>query len=514
MSCRPMSGQYAPVLVVSVGERFFRIPSGLLCEVGEVGTVTPLPFTADWVEGLISAGDRPVLLVDPQRLLLIPTAPVDDRPLVSAATAAARLMARRQARVSGRPPSEGAFDVSTSKAIGINGCCGAAVVRGDRLLVLDLAGMPVALRVDRIISGSATEAFSSSPVLPFDTLAGVLGLVAPAAAGSPVYGRSAAGTPAGREVAVLIVAGSAGTQGILVEDGMSAGELDRCVNIVSGGALAVIDGLLFPVAGAAVAGGKAVIGHTPEGRAALPVDRLIGLETVAEAALVIVPGRAPGGNLGFSPADGAPVLLWDFETLARGSGPGEAYRRLVERTAAGGRAPAASPGTGGGLWEPAGLVVSVGGVRWLLPYALVDRMLDADERPLPGPPPGPRPSEGGRVPLVDARRWLRSGAAPPTDADGRAAVLLHFGVGGRLAMLVDAVALAAPGDEPWLPPPALPGALAALVAAVRREPETAGWCLCLRADLDLGTVPSSVRRSVAAAVTGRLTLRPAVRTNQ
>ena len=41
------------------------------------------------------------------------------------------------------------------------------------------------------------------------------------------------------------------------------------------------------------------------------------------------------------------------------------------------------------------------------------------------------------------------------DACGRAAVLLRFGAGWRLALLVDALVLDVSRDAPWMPPPAL-----------------------------------------------------------
>ena len=68
---------------------------------------------------------------------------------------------------------------------------------------------------------------------------------------------------------------------------------------------------------------SAVTGLYSVFRVAVPVHRLIGLETVVETAVVVVPGGPPGGTLGFALAHGAPLVLWDFEILARGGGPGK-----------------------------------------------------------------------------------------------------------------------------------------------------------------------------------------------
>ena len=439
----------ATALTVAVGGRRFALAAGAVRRVGFPGPVTPLPFVPDWIEGLTTIDGQPMLQLDP-----------------------------------GRAPASA-------------GSGGPAAAAGSRLVVIETPAGVVALRVDRVEpAGPAAEP------LPVANLTGAL--VAPSDGGMVEISPAAAAETEG--VTVLVVAAGGVFAAVLIDDGVSVGEVAASLRVDTGDGpgrlMATIGERLLPARRLSEAGGagRAVIGPAAEGWTALLVERLIGLESVAPGRLVPLPGAAPGRNLCFTPAGGEPVCLHDFATLAGGrETPGAAYRALLERVRA--QRPVAPPGGAGGMGG-GGLVVTVRGVRWLLPLTLVERMLGADQRRFGGRSGAQRPG----VPLFDAGRWFPSGPSGAGAAPGAEALRLRLADGGRIALGVDRIALETAGNpHPWRPPPALPPGLATLVDAVRAEPATGLWTLRLTAGLKAAALPLSLRRAVARACLGRLT---------
>ncbi|MEI6559507.1 MAG: chemotaxis protein CheW [Rhodospirillaceae bacterium] len=444
-------------LSVTVGERVFALAAGTVRRVGYPGPLTALPFVPDWIEGLTAVDHRPLLQIDPLR------------------------------------------------ALGGAGRSGPA----DKLVVVATAAGPVALRVNGIEPAAAAAA--GSP-LPVEAL--VRHLVPPCAPGGAPPGANAEPAPA---ATLLVVTGGAGRAGILIDEGLCVGAVAASHRVVNGDengqVMATVGDRLLPARRLFEQGeaGRAVIGPTAEGWMALLVERLIGLEHIPPDRLVLLPGAAPGRNLCFSAAGGQPVPLFDFESLAAGrGGAGPAYRDLLDRVRDRQRHARPTPPPAAAAAD--GLILTVRGMRWLLPLALVERMLGADERPEPG---GPPPQGRAVVRLFDAGLWF-SPAAPPSPAAGRGeAVLLRLSAGRRIALRGDGIALeAGGGDRPWLPPPALPPGLAALVDGVRAEPDSGRWCLRLAAGLSAAVLPLSLRRAAAAAGLGRLAPTEPLETNR
>ena len=442
-----------PALSVTVGGRRFGLAAGAVRRVGPTGPITALPFAPAWIAGLTSVGGRPLLQIDPARALGLPAGPA-------------------------RAASE------------------------DKLVVIDTSLGTVALRVEGVDP-------AGEPVLPPLPLEALVHGLTPA--GTAAAAGAIASAPSEPPAVVLLVACGGARTAILIDEGVSVGEVASCRRVDTGDGdgqlVATIGDRLLPANRLSEQGsaGKAVIGPGADGATAVLVERLIGLERIAAERLVLLPRAEPGRNLCFPMDGGDPVCLQDFATLAAGRREiGDAYRQLLDRirgrtTAAAGILP---PGGDGGL------LVSVGEARWLLPLALVERMLGIDETPAsrrqrPGP---------GAVPVVDAGRWFPTATA--TAAGRRETVLLRPGRGGRLALRVDRIALdnrAVAG--PWLPPPVLPPGLAALVDAVRPDTVPGRWCLRLAGGADAAALPFSLRRAIAAAVLGRLVPAVTVQTN-
>ncbi|MEI7610487.1 MAG: chemotaxis protein CheW, partial [Rhodospirillaceae bacterium] len=442
-----------PALSVAVGGRRFGLAAGAVRSVGPTGPLTVLPFAPVWIEGLTSVGERPLLQIDPARALGLPAGPA-------------------------RAGSE------------------------DKLVVIDTSLGTVALRVEAVDPTGEPVL----PPLPLEALVHGLTPAGPAAAAGAV-----AAAPSEPPAVVLLVACGAARIAILIDEGVSVGEVASCRRVDTGDGdgqlVATVGDRLLPASRLSKQGsaGKAVIGPGADGAMVVLVERLIGLERIAAERLVLLPRAEPGRNLCFPMEGGDPVCLHDFATLAGGRREiGDAYRHLLDRirsrtTAAAGVLP---PGGDDG----GGLLVSVGEAHWLLPLALVERMLGIDETPAgrrqrPGP---------GAVPVVDTGRWF-----PPAPAAGRPeTVLLRPGRGGRLALRVDRIALDSRADAGrWLPPPVLPPALAALVDAVRPDTVPGRWCLRLASGADAAALPFSLRRAIAAAVLGRLVPAVTVQTN-
>ena len=320
-----------PGLSVAVGGRRFALAAAAVRRVDAASPLTLLPFAPDWIEGLASVGGRPVLQIDPVRRL------------------------------------DGA---------GRGGRGGT----GDKLLVLDTAVGAVALRVERV-----EAAAGPAPPLPVEAL--IAGLAASSRGDEGAPPAASGDEPTDETPAiVLVVASGAARIGILIDEGVSVGEVAASRRLDaddgSGPLMAIVGGRLLPARRLWQQGGagRAVIGPAADGWTALLVERLIGLERVAVDRLVALPGAAAGGSLCFPMAGGDAVRLHDFATLAGDvEAVGAAYRLLLERVRNrreqtplphGGTA-----GDGGG----GGLTVSVRGMRWLLPLALVERMLGIDE---------------------------------------------------------------------------------------------------------------------------------------
>jgi len=459
-----------PALTIAVGGRRFALAAGAVRRVGTVGPLTRLPFVPGWIEGLTGVGGRPMLQIDPIGAL------------------------------------GGAWEGERGEG-------------GDKLVVVDAPGGAVALRVDRVEPATA-----SAPSLAVEALVGDLE-VADRRGGTAAAAATAADGAAGEPAAiVLVVASGTARLGVLLDEGVSVGEVAASRRIDTGDGdeagqlMATVNDRLLPARRLSDEGGagRAVIGPTADGPMAVLVDRLIGLEHVPLERLVPLPGAAPGRNLCFPLAGGGAVCLQDFEALAgRRGAVGAAYRHLLERIRErrerAPQRPASEDAAGGDAGG--GLTVSVRGVRWLLPLALVDRMLGVDERLPEEGPPDRRPAAGrGAALLLDAGRWFSAGTPPASG--GAEAVLLRLPGGGRIALRVDRIALEPAGAAtPWLPPPPLPPELAALVDGVRAEPETGLWCLRLAASLDPAALPPSLRRAILAARLGRLTPADALRTN-
>ena len=449
-----------PTVTVVAGGRRYAVAADAVRRVGFAGPLTALPFVPPWVEGLACVDSEPVLQIDPVRAL------------------------------------------AGGGAAGQRGT-------GDKLLVAATSRGTIALRVDRVEPAAGT-----APPLPLEAL--VWGLAAGSGSGGERAPSSRSRPPGDPPATVLVVADGATRTGILIDEGISVSEVATSLRLDTGDSetqlMAAIGDRLIPARRLSDEGGtgRAVIGPTAEGWRAVLVERLIGLEHIPVDRLVRLPGAAAGGNLCFRTADHAAICLRDFARLAGGrEAVGAAYRRLLERVdGRPGPAPAqpfpdqAAPGvSSGGNLSGGGLMVSVRGVSWLLPLEFVERMLEADERPAVG---RRRPGRDA-VPLFDAGLWFPASEHPLPAPGGTRAVLLRLPGGTRIAARVDRVALEAPASAPsWLPPPALPPALAALVDAVRLEPESGLWCLRLASGLDPASLPSSFRRTAAAACLGRL----------
>ena len=457
-----LSGSTDAAWSIAVSGHMIALPAGAMRWVGAIGPVTPLPFVPDWIEGLVNVADRPVLLIDP-------------------------------GRAPGGPGGGGT---------------------GDKLVLLDLAGTAIALRVERVVSSAG---LSSAP-WPIDRLVEHLSLRKPAGVSDYAAGPAATSPATDNSVLVLVVADGTTRAGILIDDGLSVGTVAACAQVGPDQLVATIGDHLLAASHLTGARGAnlAVIGPAGDALSAVLVERLIGLVRIPRTTLTLLPAATAGRNLCFPMADCGPVILFDFPTLVAGSRAAgapapasQAYRHLLERVRDDGMravarslkgmtAPAAETERDG---NDGGVIVSVRGVRWLLPFGMVERMLGPDERPVAGN----RPVSGHSVPLVDATRWFPPGNAPAPASRTHTTVTLRLGGRVGLALRVDHVTLEAAGSgRPWLPPPALPPGLAALVGAVRAEPGTSHWCLRLQSGLDPTSIPASLRRAVAAAVVGRL----------
>ncbi len=467
-------------VTVSVGGRAVTLTADALLRVGFAGAVTALPFVPDWIEGLISIDNRPVLQIDLGRAL-------------------------------GGPGS-----ARTPEA-------------GDKIVVVQSAAGVIALRVGGL-------ARSVDPTAPRFSVAAIIpGLVEPS---QPSCRRVDAAPASAREppnpaaIALVVTSGATRT-GILIENGVSVGHVTKCVEVRTGDStghlVASINDRLLPARRLSAEGGTehAVIGGPPKGEMAILVCRLIGLERIAVDRLMILPGAPLGQNLCFPMEGGDPVCLQDFATLTcdigGGAAAGASYRALLERVKNRARETSSSPPAELSGWghDCRCLMVEVRGVRWLIPLELVVRMLGVDERQAIVPD-GPG---GHGVPLFDAARWFSPASLPlsksrlaksrlaksrpaksrPAKSEPAETLLMRSANQTLIALRVDRIALEDPGNTaPWLPPPALPLGLARLVAAVRADPVTGRWCLRLESGLDLKDLPYLIRRAGALALLGRL----------
>ena len=453
------AGQPAVTAVVG-GQRFAVAADTVRCVVF-AGPLTPLPFVPPWIEGVTSVNSEPVLQIDLARALA-------------------------GAAEGGEPGP------------------------GDKLLVVKTSRGAIALRVDRVETGTGEASAGEVPHLRPEAL--VIGLsAAPRDEGEGGLSASS-GQAGGPPAVVLVVTDGATRTGVLIDEGISVAEVASSLLLDTGdGAvqmMATVGDRLIAACRLSDKGGtsRAVIGPTAEGWRAVLVDRLIGLERLPVDRLVLLPGSAPGRNLCFRTADQTAIAIQDFGKLAGGSGAtGPAYRHLLERVEGRLTAARAQPflnRPSSGSSASGGLRVSVRGVSWLVPLNLVERMLGDDERLVAG-----RRHPGKlSVPVLDAGLWLASAAPSAAASDGSPVLLLRLPEGARIAVRVDSVALEAPASAPpWQPPPALPPELAALVDAVRLEPGSGHWCLRLAATLDPASFQPSFRRTIATACLGRLT---------
>ncbi len=433
----PMAATASLPLWLTVGGRIWAAPMASVRTIAEAGSVTPLPIAVPWVEGIASVNDAPVVQVNVAGALGLPADPWGNgqseggrrgRVVVLVATAVGDLALRvddaRWGRDSDAPmldvaavlPWCGGF-VEVGRAPLAPAAARAPLSVGRSLLRVRQEGDELALRLDRLDWIERAE-----PVAPLPESAAWLVAVG----GGLLPGRSLSGP-------------------ILPEP------VDASARTASARG---------PTRHAVVLRGDA-----PGERAALLVDRAIGVERCPPDALMSVRHPEGGRSVWWQRADAPPLRVID---------PGPLFGWSAAEEAATGTAAATMVARGAGNGPPRCLVVERDGVAVAIPLPLVAQVTSAAA----GRGPDGETGAADRVRLAGSGRWRRH------------------------PLRVDRVNALDGGAAAWRGVSGLPPAAAALFDAAQRDPTTGRWTLRMRQAFldDAARGPTwAARRLLAAA---------------